>query len=309
MGLALTVRPLGAERQATGAKTQHMLTAALRWNISRLSLVVPICVLIALTAQAGLLTPKTAQALDSEEQTFLATINDYRTQHSLGTLTKSPTLDNVAGWMANDMATHNYFAHQDSTGRDPFARMDQMGYAYNTWRGENLVAGTETSAASFYMWSTSPPHNENMLGEHYTAIGIARAYDATSTFGWYWATEFGGENDATPPPTPQPTPAPTPAPPPPPAPVQTAAPTPAPPAAAQQAAPAPTDAPPQAPTQSPTPAPASGAGSQSHSIVCAGWYWWGVRCRDDSGAFISALLELAPAVDRAFDRAAVSAVH
>ena len=49
-----------------------------------------------------------------------------------------------------------------------------MGYAVNTWRGENLVAGTETAAYAFQMWKESPGHNANMLGEHYTVIGIAR---------------------------------------------------------------------------------------------------------------------------------------
>ncbi|MEO8458543.1 MAG: CAP domain-containing protein, partial [Chloroflexota bacterium] len=172
-----------------------MKTNALHLTTSRIWLIIPILALMMLTAYSGLLTPKAASALDNEEQTFLATINNYRAQHGLGALTESPKLDNVASWMANDMATNNYFSHEDSLGRDPFDRMDQLGYDYNTWRGENLVAGTEGSSEAFRMWSESPPHNENMLGEHYTVIGISRAYDPTSVFGWYWATEFGGESD------------------------------------------------------------------------------------------------------------------
>lgn len=265
--------------------------------MSRLSLIAPMCVLILLSAHAGFLTPKTAEALDSEEQTFLATINNYRAQHGLGTLTESPALDGVAEWMSGDMATHNYFSHEDSTGRDPFARMDQLGYGYNTWRGENLVAGTQTSAEAFYMWSTSPPHNENMLGEHYTVVGIARAYDSTSSFGWYWATEFGGESDVV-----APTPAPAP---------QTAAPAPPSAPAPQLVAAAPAPAPPAAPTASPSPARVSAHKFQpAHTgIIIEGMPPFNPEPAAAGGSFLSALLELAPAVERAFDHLSVRAVH
>lgn len=183
--------------------------SALRWRIPRLALVGPLFALIAITASLGLLTPHRAEALDSEEQSFLGVINDYRAQNGLGPLTLNDKLNNVARWMANDMATNNYFSHTDSLGRDPFMRMDQLGYDYNTWRGENLVAGTETAPYAFQMWKDSPDHNANMLGAHYTVIGIARVYGTTSTYGWYWATEFGGDA-GTPslPPPPAPTQAP-----------------------------------------------------------------------------------------------------
>lgn len=182
---------------------------ALRFKIPSLALIGTLLALIALSAAFGLLSPRHAQALDSEENAFLGTINDYRAQNGLGPLTMDDSLNNVARWMANDMATNNYFSHTDSLGRDPFARMDQLGYAVNTWRGENLVAGTETSPYAFKLWKESPAHNENMLGAHYTVIGIARMFNPNSDYGWYWATEFGGQGVSAPPP-----PAPTQAPPP-----------------------------------------------------------------------------------------------
>lgn len=205
--------------------------------IARFFAVIP---LLAALAFAVLFTVDTraAKALDSEEQTFLSIINDYRAANGLGTLAIDPQLNDVALWMANDMASNDYFSHTDSLGRDPFQRMDQMGYTYNTWRGENLVAGTEGAQASFEMWTGSPGHNANMLGEHYTVIGIARKFNQSSSFGWYWATEFGGQTAPLPPPpapptaTPQPTPTAAPQvqdpvePPPPPAPTKTPAPTP-----------------------------------------------------------------------------------
>jgi hypothetical protein len=40
--------------------------------------------LITLTLSAGILTPQKAEALDSEEQTFLTQINNYRARNGLG---------------------------------------------------------------------------------------------------------------------------------------------------------------------------------------------------------------------------------
>lgn len=235
-----------------------MRLSALSWKIPRLALIGPLLAVIALSASLGLLTPQRAEALDSEEQSFLGVINDYRAQNGLGPLVLNDSLNDVARWMVNDMGTNNYFSHTDSLGRDPFARMDQLGYNYNTWRGENLVAGTETASYAFQMWQGSPGHNANMLGEHYTVIGIARIYSATASYGWYWATEFGGEG------------APTPVPPPPPAPVPVpVTPSPAPaPTQPKLATPAP--APPQAPTGTPTPAATPAPLQVAHGQTA----WW-----------------------------------
>ena len=210
------VVPLEGDRRSGEGISSH------QWlGIARFFAVIPLLAALAVAAVVAVDT-RTAKALDSEEQTFLSIINNYRSAQGLGTLALDPQLNEVALWMANDMASNDYFSHTDSLGRDPFVRMDQMGYDYNTWRGENLVAGTEGAQASFEMWTGSPGHNVNMLGEHYTVIGIARQFDAGSTFGWYWATEFGGHT-APPPAPPTAPPTPVPAPPPVPEPQPTAA--------------------------------------------------------------------------------------
>lgn len=43
--------------------------------------------------------------------------------------------------------------------------------------------------------AASSGHNQNMLNPNYRVIGIARAYDAASSYGWYWTTDFGGTVD------------------------------------------------------------------------------------------------------------------
>ena len=259
----------------------------LGWRIPRLALAGPLFAVIALTASLGLLTPQKAEALDSEEQAFLGTLNDYRAQNGLGPLTLNDTLNNVARWMATDLGANNYFSHTDSLGRDPFQRMDQMGYAYNTWRGENLVAGTETSPYAFQLWRDSPGHNANMLGDHYTVIGIARVYNATSNYGWYWATEFGGEGGAPPPPAP--TQAPVYQPPTAPPAVKTAAP------------PVQFTQPPAPPTIAitPPPTPTSWAGPKYEQTA-----WWrslDVLTADrDIASFARQLMTLSPALEELF---------
>ena len=189
-------------------------------------------------------TPPANAALDSEEQTFLTLINQYRQQNGLSTLSSTPTMEASAEWMSADMGASAYFNHTDSLGRDPWTRLCDFGYCFNTWKGENIAAGTSSAQTAFNLWKDSPGHNANMLGVNYNVIGIGRVYTAGSPYGWYWTTDFGGyvppSTTATPSPTPPPTPAPTAAP----TPAPTASPTPSP---APSASPAPT------PSPSPTP--------------------------------------------------------
>ena len=130
------------------------------------------------------------------------------------------------------MADNDYFNHTDSLGRDSFDRMADFGYGYNAWKGENLAAGTQSATEAFELWRNSSGHNANMLRSEFTVIGIGRVYDPNSTYGWYWANDFGGYDDSgsappmlTPAPTETPVPPPTTAPPTP-APTETPAPTP-----------------------------------------------------------------------------------
>ena len=180
-----------------------------------LGLAVLLLVLLTAVAQAE-------PTLDSEEDTLWALINDHRQAHSVQPVGLNENLMDAAAWMADDMATNDRYSHTDSLGRSWPQRMADFGYAADeTWTGEVLAAGRDAQEA-FDAWMDSPEHNSIMLSNYFWAIGIARAYDETSTHGWYWTVDFGGRGPAWFPPTPAPTalPAPTPAP--------TATPTPAP---------------------------------------------------------------------------------
>jgi len=137
-----------------------------------------------------------APALDAEEAAFCRSINAYRAQRGLPALRVSTALANAATWHTNDMAQKNYFSHTDSLRRSPFTRMTAFGYGYSTSRGENIAAGNATAAATIAQWKASTGHNQNMLSSAYKVIGISRSYSATSTYKWYWNTDFGGYTDA-----------------------------------------------------------------------------------------------------------------
>lgn len=209
-------------------------------------------VLVAILAWTTLASPSSTgaeTALDPAEEEFMTLINDYRAQHGLEPLSIDPNLQAAAEWMSQDMGENAYFSHTDSLGRSPWERMDDFGYDFNTWKGENLAAGYSTAEAVFEGWKNSSGHNSNMLGENYRVMGIAFVHVEGSPFGYYWSNDFGGyeqpgpaESTAMPTPSPTPTPAPTPTPEPTPIPTATPSPT-------------PTPSPTASPTQSPTPTP------------------------------------------------------
>jgi uncharacterized protein YkwD len=147
-------------------------------------------VLAAFTAQPGASTASTP--LDTEERLFVSLINQYRQQNGLNTLTIDANLPDAVEWMSTDMGVNNYFSHTDSLGRDPFVRMNAFGYNYNTWKGENIAAGTSSAQAAFDLWKGSAGHNANMLNPDYKVMGIARVATPGSDYGWYWTNDFGG---------------------------------------------------------------------------------------------------------------------
>jgi len=133
--------------------------------------------------------------LGQDEQAVVDLINAHRANNGLSPLNVSSTLTDVALWMSQDMAEKDYFSHTDSLGRDPFERMADFGYDYNTWKGENLAAGSDTPQMTFQLWRDSPGHNANMLNPNFVVVGLAKAYGPNSTYGWYWSAEFGGLDD------------------------------------------------------------------------------------------------------------------
>ena len=145
---------------------------------------------------------QTASSIDGQEQEVLQLINEYRQNNGLAPLQLSSTLNKSAAWKSKDMADNSYFGHDDTPiGRSWTQRFRDCGYGYNTFTGEIIAAGDGTGAGTFEQWRSSASHSGNMLNTNYSAIGIGRAYNASSPYGWYWTADFGGVADGyTPPP-------------------------------------------------------------------------------------------------------------
>lgn len=141
-------------------------------------------------------TTSLSVALDGEEAAFVTLINAYRVQNGLAAFKVSVALTRSSQWMSADMAAGNYLDHTDSLGRDPFVRMAAFGYDVET-AGENIAAGNASAQDTFTQWKNSPAHNANMLDSGYTVMGVGRADNPSSEYGWYWATDFGSVVDAT----------------------------------------------------------------------------------------------------------------
>lgn len=141
-------------------------------------------------------------ALDSIEIEFMRLINEYRAANGLGCLSISPTMDVAADWMSREMGEQGFFSHNEPpcdesgcTGRDPFDRITDFGHTGWHTAGENIAAGFTTAQDVFEAWRNSPGHNANMLGENFTAMGIARVEVPGSSFGIYWTNDFSDRID------------------------------------------------------------------------------------------------------------------
>ncbi len=142
---------------------------------------------------------------DDQQAALLTLINSFRAQNGAGPLQISPALQAAASWMSNDMATNNYASHTDSLGRSVGARLAAFGYTYTPY-GENIAGGFGDAQTAFNQWigacdpdasgNCTYAHRNNILNDAFKAIGIGRAYNANSAYGWYWTTDFGGYVDS-----------------------------------------------------------------------------------------------------------------
>jgi uncharacterized protein YkwD len=132
---------------------------------------------------------------DSQEAKFLSLINSYRRKNGLSSLKLSRTLGAAADHHSSDMARKNYFSHTMSGGVSWSQNIRKHGYKASSTMGENIAAGNSSAKATFDQWRRSSGHNRNMLNPNFRTIGIGRARNSNSKYGWYWTTTFGGKHD------------------------------------------------------------------------------------------------------------------
>jgi uncharacterized protein YkwD len=97
----------------------------------------------------------------------------------------SGTLAGVAFGHATDMAMHNYFEHEDRSGRSPADRVRAVGYQEKLV-GENIAYGPKSADEVVQGWLESPGHCENMMDPRFAEMGIAYAPGQAARRGLFW---------------------------------------------------------------------------------------------------------------------------
>jgi uncharacterized protein YkwD len=97
----------------------------------------------------------------------------------------STALGGVAFGHADDMAKHNYFEHEDLTGRSPADRVRAVGYQEKLV-GENIAYGPKSAEEVVQGWLDSPGHCENIMDPRFAEMGIAYAAGQASRRGLFW---------------------------------------------------------------------------------------------------------------------------
>lgn len=91
---------------------------------------------------------------------------------------------------AQDMATHDFLAHEGSSGSDPGDRATMAGYTWSTF-GENVAAGQTTAEEVIATWLASSEHCKTLMSPEYADTGVAHATNRNSDKGTYWVQIFG----------------------------------------------------------------------------------------------------------------------
>lgn len=129
---------------------------------------------------------------NAAETQLFGLMNTFRQQNGVPPLKQSPTLANMAAWMAEDMAAHgggvsNPPTHDDWSGRDYSSRARDCGSGgYN---GENVGWGFGSAQAMFNGWAGSSGHRAAMLNPQFKVVGIGQA-------GSNWAADFSSVDDS-----------------------------------------------------------------------------------------------------------------
>ena len=147
----------------------------------------------------GIIDPKSQIDISELEKRVHTLVNEERINYGLKPLTWDDKLSLIAREHSQDMATNDFFSHDNLQGEDPTDRGNNHGYTcrkdygsyYTYGLAENIAltpiysdvvgCGSTTNLDSLAEcivegWMTSPGHRENILTSTYTKEGIGIAY-------------------------------------------------------------------------------------------------------------------------------------
>lgn len=129
-------------------------------------------------------TPETSDIDTDIASQILSLVNKERAAIGLNNLTLDTTLNKMAQYKAEDMAS-NGFSHDGSYGS--FSDLINMFHINGTAFGENIAMGQKTAESVMNSWMSSQVHRENILDKEYTKLGVG-CYQSNDTI--YWVQEF-----------------------------------------------------------------------------------------------------------------------
>ncbi len=135
----------------------------------------------------------TSAGLNSLEQQLFEGQNSERARLGLAALRIDAGLEAIARHRAQDMASKGYFSHQSPSGETAFTLIDAAGISA-PYAGENIGYNTYTDSASatavLAAFISSPAHEANIVGAHYSRVGVGMAIAANGTR--YYSVVFAG---------------------------------------------------------------------------------------------------------------------
>jgi uncharacterized protein YkwD/thiol-disulfide isomerase/thioredoxin len=126
--------------------------------------------------------------LSPHQQNVLRLTNEERKRASLIPLRINASLSKAAQDYAELMAQHHHFDHTGPDGSSPSERARKAGY--KSGAGENIAMGQQNAIDVVADWMRSKGHRENILGSHYTDLGVGFA-KCPDHGGHYWVQMFG----------------------------------------------------------------------------------------------------------------------
>lgn len=148
---------------------------------------------------------KAAVSVDSEEQSFVDILNEYRKGLGLTELKLSNNVLAGSEFFAQNFSEHpndsNVCVHIDSTGNAPEERGKKYGFYF---LAENMGWGYSAGQDMFDGWKASSGHLANMTNSGARTIGIARYYNPNAVgktdcrgnvigSPWFWIADFSDE--------------------------------------------------------------------------------------------------------------------
>jgi uncharacterized protein YkwD len=103
--------------------------------------------------------------------------NSIRVRMGLEPLSWDEKIRDTARKHSLDMATNQYFSHQNLLGKSPFDRMSDDGIQFST-ASENIAYGQMDSIYVHEAWMNSLGHRKNILGD-YNRVGVGVAFNST----------------------------------------------------------------------------------------------------------------------------------